>query len=212
MLSRRSERRARQAPQAAGTAGTPGTQAPRHPSPCFAPASSSCRSTSPRSTTTAGRSPTSPPRSSRSKSTATSGRCRRSNTSARPIRCAQIGAPRKVEVPDETFSSSNAKGAPSGRLIVLLVDQGNIRTGAARSSMNSAKKFVDTLTPEDRVAVIAVPGPGRAGRLHDRSRQGARSAAAHGRHRRNDAGRGSTCRSPSRWRSTCTPIRRWRPK
>ena len=26
--------------------------------------------------------------------------------------------------------------------------------------MNSAKKFVDTLTPEDRVAVIAVPGPG----------------------------------------------------
>ena len=43
---------------------------------------------------------------------------------------------------------------------MLLVDQGNIRTGAARAVMNSAKKFVDTLTPEDRVAVIAVPGPG----------------------------------------------------
>ncbi|HEX8029521.1 MAG TPA: VWA domain-containing protein [Vicinamibacterales bacterium] len=71
-----------------------------------------------------------------------------------------IGAPHKVVVPDETFSSSNAKGAPRGRLIVLLVDQGNIRTGAARSSMNSAKKFVDTLTPEDRVAVFAVPAPG----------------------------------------------------
>lgn len=71
-----------------------------------------------------------------------------------------IGAPHKVVVPDETFSSSNAKGAPRGRLIVLLIDQGNIRTGAARSSMNSAKKFVDTLTPEDRVAVIAVPSPG----------------------------------------------------
>ena len=26
--------------------------------------------------------------------------------------------------------------------------------------MNSAKKFVDTLTPEDRVSVVAVPGPG----------------------------------------------------
>jgi VWFA-related protein len=78
--------------------------------------------------------------------------------SADPLRI--IGPPRKVEVPDETFSSSNAKGAPSGRLIVLLIDQGNIRTGAARSSMNSAKKFVDTLTAEDRVAVIAVPGPG----------------------------------------------------
>jgi VWFA-related protein len=71
-----------------------------------------------------------------------------------------IGAPHKVVVPDETFSSSNAKGAPRGRLVVLLIDQGNIRTGAARSSMMSAKKFVDTLTPEDRVSVIAVPGPG----------------------------------------------------
>ncbi len=72
-----------------------------------------------------------------------------------------IGAPRPVvSAPDETFFTSNAKGAPRGRLIVLLVDQGNIRSGAARPAMNSAKKFVDTLTPEDRVAVIAVPSPG----------------------------------------------------
>ncbi len=72
-----------------------------------------------------------------------------------------IGAPRKVAAaPDETYFTSNAKGAPSGRLILLLIDQGNIRTGAARAAMNSAKKFVDTLTPEDRVAVVAVPGPG----------------------------------------------------
>ena len=72
-----------------------------------------------------------------------------------------IGAPRKVAAaPGETFFSSNAKGAPSGRLIMLLIDQGNIRIGAARAVMNSAKKFVDTLTPEDRVAVVAVPGPG----------------------------------------------------
>jgi VWFA-related protein len=78
--------------------------------------------------------------------------------SADPLR--QIGAPHKVVVADETFSTSNAKGAPRGRLITLLIDQGNIRTGAARSAMNSAKKFVDTLTPEDRVSVVAVPGPG----------------------------------------------------
>jgi VWFA-related protein len=78
--------------------------------------------------------------------------------SADPLRV--IGAPHKVTVPDQTYSTSNAKGAPRGRLIVLLIDQGNIRTGAARSVMNSAKKFVDTLTPEDRVSVVAVPGPG----------------------------------------------------
>jgi VWFA-related protein len=78
--------------------------------------------------------------------------------SADPLRA--IGAPHKVVVPDQTYSTSNAKGAPRGRLIVILIDQGNIRTGAARSVMNSAKKFVDTLTPEDRVSVVAVPGPG----------------------------------------------------
>lgn len=85
-----------------------------------------------------------------------------------------IGAPHKVVVPDETFSSSNAKGAPRGRLIVLLIDHGNIRTGAARAAMDSARKFVDTLTPEDRVAVIAVPGPGELVDFtinHDRVRE-----------------------------------------
>ena len=57
---------------------------------------------------------------------------------------------------------------------MILVDQGNIRTGSARAVMNSAKKFVDTLTPEDRVAVIAVPGPGELVDFttnHDRVRE-----------------------------------------
>ena len=72
-----------------------------------------------------------------------------------------VGAPRaEASRPDETYFSSNAKGAPTGRLIVLLIDQGNIRAGGARPAMNSAKKFVDSLEPEDRIAVIAVPGPG----------------------------------------------------
>jgi VWFA-related protein len=65
-----------------------------------------------------------------------------------------------VPARDATFFSSNQKDAPSGRLIVLLVDQGNIRTGAARPAMYSAKQFVDKLQPEDRVAVMAVPPPG----------------------------------------------------
>lgn len=103
---------------------------------------------------------------------------RRQVTSAEYVRLVDplrvIGAPHKVVVPDETFSSSNAKGAPSGRLILILVDQGNIRVGSARSVMNSAKKFVDTLTPEDRVAVVAIPGPGELVDFttnHDRVRE-----------------------------------------
>ena len=76
-----------------------------------------------------------------------------------PLRA--IGGPRAAAAaPDDTFFSSNSKGAPSGRVVLLLIDQGNIRTGAARAVMNSAKKFVDTLTAEDRVGVVAIPGPG----------------------------------------------------
>jgi VWFA-related protein len=103
---------------------------------------------------------------------------RRQVTSAEYVRSVDpmrvIGAPHKVVVADETFASSNAKGAPSGRLIMILVDQGNIRTGSARSVMNSAKRFVDTLTPEDRVAVVAIPGPGELVDFttnHDRVRE-----------------------------------------
>ena len=103
---------------------------------------------------------------------------RRQVTSAEYVRSVDplrtIGAPSKVTVPDETFFSSNAKGAPRGRLILVLVDQGNIRSGSARAVMNSAKRFVDTLTPEDRVAVIAIPGPGELVDFtnnHDRVRE-----------------------------------------
>jgi VWFA-related protein len=72
-----------------------------------------------------------------------------------------VGAPRPAIAPvDETFFSSNAKGAPRGRLLVLLIDQGNIRAGAARPAMQSAKRFVDSLSPDDRVAVISIPAPG----------------------------------------------------
>ena len=77
--------------------------------------------------------------------------------------------------PDETFFTSNAKGAPSGRLIVLLIDQGNIRTGAARSvdeQREEVRRHADAGGSRrgDRRA-----GPGRAGGLHHRSRQGPRS-------------------------------------
>jgi VWFA-related protein len=103
---------------------------------------------------------------------------RRQVTSAEYVRSVDplrvIGAPHKVVVPDETYWSSNSKGAPSGRLVMILVDQGNIRSGSARAVMNQAKKFVDTLTPEDRVAVVAIPGPGELVDFttnHDRVRE-----------------------------------------
>jgi VWFA-related protein len=56
--------------------------------------------------------------------------------------------------------SNNGGGGPQGRAILLLVDQGNIRFGAARPVMQNAVKFLDRLQPADRVAFVAVPEPG----------------------------------------------------
>lgn len=75
--------------------------------------------------------------------------------SASPVRRAASPA-----LPEQTFFSSNQGTRAPGRAILLLIDQGSIRAGMARSVMRSAVKFVDNLQASDRVAVVAVPGPG----------------------------------------------------
>jgi VWFA-related protein len=78
-----------------------------------------------------------------------------------------IGTPRRPPAakpdPDAAFYSTNARAMMPGRLILLLVDQGNIRVGQGRLVMRSAVKFVDSLSPADRVAMVAIP----QGRLVD---------------------------------------------
>lgn len=72
-------------------------------------------------------------------------------------------APQPFRAPElDTAISTNGGGGPTGRVVLLLVDQGNIRFGAARSVMQNALKFVDRLQPNDRIGVVAVPGPGEA--------------------------------------------------
>ena len=76
----------------------------------------------------------------------------------------QIVGARKVATPqpspDEAFFSTNTHVASPGRLILLLVDQGNIRAGQGRQIMRTAARFVDNLDANDRVGLVAVPGPG----------------------------------------------------
>ncbi len=67
--------------------------------------------------------------------------------------------PFRTPEPDSTIST-NSGGSPAGRAVLLLIDQGNIRFGAARSVIQGALKFVDRLQPNDRIGVVAVPGPG----------------------------------------------------
>jgi VWFA-related protein len=66
----------------------------------------------------------------------------------------RVAAPPPAENP---FFSTNARALAPGRIILLLVDEGNIRLGMGRDVMRSAAKFVDGLSPNDRVAVAAIP-------------------------------------------------------
>ncbi|HUE88510.1 MAG TPA: VWA domain-containing protein [Vicinamibacterales bacterium] len=66
----------------------------------------------------------------------------------------RAAAPAPVQNP---FFSTNARTLSPGRVILLLVDEGNIRLGQGRDVMRSAVKFVDGLSPNDRVAVVAIP-------------------------------------------------------
>ena len=67
----------------------------------------------------------------------------------------------KQEAESETFFTTNLT-APNGRMIVIAVDQSNIRPGAARPLLSSAANFLKLLSPADRVAFIAYPAPGVA--------------------------------------------------
>jgi VWFA-related protein len=59
----------------------------------------------------------------------------------------------------ETLFTTNITQA-QGRMIMIAVDQMNIRPGAARPILESAARFLDRLNPADRVAFISYPEPG----------------------------------------------------
>jgi len=59
----------------------------------------------------------------------------------------------------ETLFTTNITQA-EGRMIMIAVDQMNIRPGAARPILESAGRFLDRLNPADRVAFISYPDPG----------------------------------------------------
>jgi VWFA-related protein len=61
----------------------------------------------------------------------------------------------------ETFFTSNLT-PPNGRMIVIAVDQSNIRPGAARPLLMTAAKFLDRLSPVDKIAFVSFPQPGEA--------------------------------------------------
>lgn len=75
---------------------------------------------------------------------------------ARPAVVAEYrarGAP--AEEPAERYTS-NAEAA-ARRVLVIVVDQGNIGTGGGRSVLKAADRLLSRLTPADRVALLTLP-------------------------------------------------------
>ena len=71
----------------------------------------------------------------------------------------EAGRKTAAQAGEESFFTTNI-GPPEGRMIVIVVDQSNIRGGAVRPLLRSAAAFVDRLSPADQVAFIALPPPG----------------------------------------------------
>jgi VWFA-related protein len=79
--------------------------------------------------------------------------------SAEHVKIDVEAARREAADPFETLYTTNLK-PPNGRQIVIAVDQGNIRFGSARPLLATAAKFLDRLSPADRVAFVSFPEPG----------------------------------------------------
>jgi VWFA-related protein len=55
--------------------------------------------------------------------------------------------------------NSNA-GAAGGRLVMLVIDSGNIGAGRGKAAIEAAKRFLGTLNRADRVGLVTIPGAG----------------------------------------------------
>ena len=64
-----------------------------------------------------------------------------------------------TDLDDATQFSSNS-GALGGRLIVIVIDQGNIRPGYGRAVAGEVGRLLDRLTASDRIALVTIPAPG----------------------------------------------------
>jgi VWFA-related protein len=60
---------------------------------------------------------------------------------------------------DRTLYTSNHGAAP-GRLILIVLDEGNIHKGGGRAMMAAASQFIDGLNKSDRISLEFVPGSG----------------------------------------------------
>ena len=63
-------------------------------------------------------------------------------------------------VPARAAEYSSNAGAAGGRLIMLVVDSGNIGIGRGKTAFEAARRFIGTLNRADRVALVVLPRVG----------------------------------------------------
>lgn len=79
--------------------------------------------------------------------------------SAEQVKIDIEAAKREYAARVETLYTTNLTPT-NGRMIVIAVDQLNIRPGAVRPLLATVAKFLESLSPADRVAFVAYPEPG----------------------------------------------------
>src|SRR3954469_609718 len=72
-----------------------------------------------------------------------------------------VSVSRTIETPPpQPLEYNSNAGAAGGRLVMLVIDSGNIGAGRGRAAIEAAKRFVGSLNPADRVALVTIPGAG----------------------------------------------------
>jgi VWFA-related protein len=69
-----------------------------------------------------------------------------------------VRGPKGPAAPSSADYSTNAGGG--GRLILFVVDRGNIGAGRGRAALEAASHFISQLAPVDRIGLLAFPGTG----------------------------------------------------
>lgn len=72
-----------------------------------------------------------------------------------------ISVTRAIESdPPKPYEYSSNAGAAGGRLVMIVIDAGNIGLGRGKAAIDAAQRFVGSLNRADRVALVTIPGAG----------------------------------------------------
>jgi VWFA-related protein len=71
-----------------------------------------------------------------------------------------ITVARNTDAPEPPTTYSSNAAAPGGRLILLVIDQGNIGSGRGKYAVEAASRFIAGLSKADRIGLATIPGAG----------------------------------------------------